>query len=447
MLNRHTVIHAHRLEKRYRLYATPTDRLLAGLLPARRQPPEEVVALKPLSFRIRRGETVGIVGRNGSGKSTLLQLICGTLQPSGGSVEVSGRIGALLELGSGFNPDFTGLENIFLNGAILGLSQQEIDQRLDAILNFADIGSFVERPVRTYSSGMALRLAFAVQACIDPEILVIDEALAVGDETFQKKCFNRLSELKEKGTSILFVTHSCPSIVQHCDRALLLDRGQARWFGEPEVTTTLYQRLTSSSENQWGRKQIELGLRLTKARTDRARESTREAGNESTLSRSHLDPTLKPETTQIYPSLGMRIESISCLDKDNQPANHIKAGEGLKLVFNYFSEEDFTDIRFTCHIANAQGVRVTGLAHPSIHSFTPFIKKGAEFKIEYNISGNLQPGTYFVGGGISTKAKEALIHRVVDMISIKVLECPDRFSFGLCNLGQGQPRLKMNSQT
>jgi lipopolysaccharide transport system ATP-binding protein len=446
MLNRNTVIHAHRLEKRYRLYATPTDRLLAGLLPARRQPPDDVVALKPLSFRIRRGETVGIVGRNGSGKSTLLQLICGTLQPSGGSVEVSGRIGALLELGSGFNPDFTGLENIFLNGAILGLSQQEIDQRLDAILSFADIGSFVERPVRTYSSGMALRLAFAVQACIDPEILVIDEALAVGDETFQKKCFNRLSELKEKGTSILFVTHSCPSIVQHCDRALLLDRGQARWFGEPEVTTTLYQRLTSSSDNQWSRKQIELGLRLTKARKNRARQSTGETENEASSSRSYLDPTLKPETTQIYPSLGMRIESISCLDKDNQPANNIRAGEALKLIFNYFSEEDFADVRFTCHIANAQGVRITGLAHPSISSFTPFIKGGTEFTIEYSISGNLQPGTYFVGGGISAKAKEALIHRVVDMISIRVLECPYRFSFGLCNLGQGQPQLRINSQ-
>jgi len=446
MLNHNTVIHAHRLEKRYRLYATPTDRLLAGLLPAQRQPPEEVVALKPLSFRIRRGETVGIVGRNGSGKSTLLQLICGTLQPSGGSVEVSGRIGALLELGSGFNPDFTGLENIFLNGAILGLSQQEIEQRLDAILNFADIGNFVERPVRTYSSGMALRLAFAVQACIDPEILVIDEALAVGDETFQKKCFNRLSELKEKGTSILFVTHSCPSIVQHCDRALLLDRGKARWFGEPEVTTTLYQRLTSSSDNQWSKKQIDLGLQLTKARLDRAKQINSTEGQESALSISYLDPKLKPETTQIYPSLGMRIESISCLDSDNRPANHIRAGESLKLIFKYFSEEDFTDVRFTCHIANPQGVRITGLAHPSLSSFTPLIKKGAEFTIEYNISGNLQPGAYFVGGGISSKSKEALLHRVVDMISIRVLEYPDRFSFGLCNLGQGMPQLKMNNQ-
>ena len=442
MLNPNTVIHARRLEKRYRLYGTPTERLFASLAPGKRQPPEEVVALKPLSFQIRRGETVGIVGRNGSGKSTLLQLICGTLQPSGGSVEVRGRIGALLELGSGFNPDFTGIENIFLNGAILGLTQHEIEHRLDAILNFADIGNFVERPVRTYSSGMALRLAFAVQACIDPNILVIDEALAVGDETFQKKCFNRLSELKEAGTSILFVTHSCPSIVQHCDRALLLDRGQARWFGEPEVTTTLYQRLTSSSQNTWSRKHISLGLKLTRSRKEQSKNEINNNQTEPTDSdHAYFDRQLKPETTQIYPSQGIKIESIHCRDIEGRPINCIPARSPFELHFTYYAEEGLSNVRMTCHIANAQGVRVAGIAFPSLNGYQERIASQSSFKIIYSVAGHLQPGTYFVGGGVSSQQHDALLHRVVDMIALRIMEPRHRSSFGVCDLSSSSPSL------
>jgi lipopolysaccharide transport system ATP-binding protein len=443
MRNTNTVIHAHRLEKRYRLYATPTDRLIASIGPGKRKPPEEVVALKPLSFQIRKGETVGIVGRNGSGKSTLLQLICGTLQPSGGSVEVRGRIGALLELGSGFNPDFTGLENIFLNGAILGLSQQEIEQRLQTILNFADIGNFVERPVRTYSSGMALRLAFAVQACIDPEILVIDEALAVGDETFQKKCFNRLSELKEKGTSILFVTHSCPSIVQHCDRALLLDRGCARWLGDPETTTTLYQRLTSSNENTWSNNYAALGLKLSRARKQLSKNEAANQDNkrESEAKSEYFDKELKPETTQVYPSRGIRIESIECLSENNEPINCIPARQSFQLRFNYFADIQVSSVRMTCHIANPQGIRVTALAYPSLNGYHKDVPGQSSFSVTYKIAGHLQPGTYFVGGGISSENHQGLLHRVVDMIALRILDTKNRYSFGLCDLASTAPIL------
>jgi lipopolysaccharide transport system ATP-binding protein len=456
MHNKNTVIHAHRLEKRYRLYATPADRLIASIGPGQRQPPEEVVALRPLSFQIHKGETVGIVGRNGSGKSTLLQLICGTLQPSGGSVDVRGRIGALLELGSGFNPEFTGIENIFLNGAILGLSQQEINQRLEAILSFADIGNFVERPVRTYSSGMALRLAFAVQACIDPEILVIDEALAVGDETFQKKCFNRLSELKEKGTSILFVTHSCPSIVQHCDRALLLDRGSARWFGSPEVTTTLYQRLTSSREKSWSPAHIELGLKLTQARRKEARSA---GSSQSTAVRSEnhaepaasepqqpfLDLQLKPETTQHYPDRGVRIETIRILGPDGEAANTLPLHTPFSLEFNYFSEQAFEHIRFACHIANAQGMRVAGQVFPSIHSYLPAIEAEQSFSIAFRFLGGLQPGLYFVGGGVRLRNEETFLHRVIDLKALRILESSLRHSFGVCDLSADPPQCSLTS--
>ena len=445
-------IHVHRLEKRYRLYGSPTDRLLESLWKNRPERQAEIHALKPLSFIIKKGETVGIVGRNGSGKSTLLQLICGTLQPTSGSVSVNGRIGALLELGSGFNPDFTGIENIFLNGSILGLSQQEISRKLDAIVQFADIGDFVERPVRTYSSGMAVRLAFAVQACIDPDILVIDEALAVGDETFQKKCFNRLSELKEQGTSILFVTHSCPSIVQHCDRALLLDRGQARWLGRPDVTTTLYQRLNNSRDKAWTPALISLGQKLTRARRQdlpishiitQTEHSAAQESSPTTIQAigPYLDPGLKPETTQSYPDQGIRIEDIAILGPNGIPANILPLDTPFSLVFQYFSELALKDLRFACHIANPSGARVCGQAFPSIHGHYPSTKEGQSFSIRFNFVGGLLPGTYFIGGGVTSRQETTFLHRVIDMKAIRILEDQDRQSFGLCNMRASRAEL------
>ena len=441
-------IRVHRLEKRYRLYGAPTDRLIESLWKQRPQRHAEIHALKPLSFVVRKGETVGIVGRNGSGKSTLLQLICGTLQPTSGSVSVNGRIGALLELGSGFNPDFTGLENIYLNGSILGLSQQEISRKLESIVRFADIGNFVERPVRTYSSGMAVRLAFAVQACIDPEILVIDEALAVGDETFQKKCFNRLGELKEQGTSILFVTHSCPSIVQHCDRALLLDQGQARWLGRPDVTTTLYQRLNNSREKAWTPALISLGQKLTRARrqdlpfsdSDSPKERTPLDGSAISATKAMeacLDPGLKPETTQIYPDHGIRIEDITILGPNDTAANILPLHTPFTLVFHYFSEIALHDLRFACHIANPSGARISGQAFPSIHGHHPATHEGQSFSIRFHFQGGLLPGLYFIGGGVTSRHEATFLHRVIDLKALRILEDQDRQSFGLCNMSAG----------
>jgi lipopolysaccharide transport system ATP-binding protein len=200
----------------------------------------EFWALRDVSFDVKRGETMGIVGRNGAGKSTLLQIICGTLTPTAGSVRVGGRIAALLELGSGFNPEFTGLENVYLNATLLGLTRTQIEARLDAILAFADIGAFVKEPVKTYSSGMVVRLAFAVQAQIDPEVLVVDEALAVGDARFQAKCFARLKALRESGTTILFVSHSTEQVVTHCSRAVLIDGGRLLEIGEPRHVVNRY---------------------------------------------------------------------------------------------------------------------------------------------------------------------------------------------------------------
>ncbi len=226
--------------KCYEMYRRPIDRLKQTLWRGRRRFYHEFWALRNVSFDVRRGEAIGIIGRNGSGKSTLLQIIAGTLRPTEGQVEVHGRVAALLELGSGFNPEFTGRENVFLNGAILGLSQQEIEERFDDIASFADIGEFIEHPVKTYSTGMLVRLAFAVQALLEPEILLVDEALAVGDAAFQIKCMTRMSNLLARGTSIILVTHDVDTVRTFCDAAVWLDQGGVRQVGEPREVTARY---------------------------------------------------------------------------------------------------------------------------------------------------------------------------------------------------------------
>lgn len=248
MSSNQPVISVRNVSKCFITYDKPHDRLKQALIPriqrwSGKQPTtygKEFWALRDINFDIHKGETVGIVGRNGSGKSTLLQIICGTLNPTLGKIETRGRVAALLELGSGFNPEFTGRENVYLNAAVLGLTHDEVNERFDAIAGFADIGEFLDQPVKAYSSGMAVRLAFAVQAQVDPDILVVDEALSVGDARFQAKCFERLRQLKENGTSILLVTHSSEQVVTHCSRAILLEKSKIEMIGESRQVINKY---------------------------------------------------------------------------------------------------------------------------------------------------------------------------------------------------------------
>jgi lipopolysaccharide transport system ATP-binding protein len=222
------IIQAQDLSKTYRLYDRPHHRLLQSLSGERRRYYREFSALNNVSFELQRGETLGIIGTNGAGKSTLLQLLCGTLQPSAGHLQVHGRIAALLELGAGFNPEFTGRENLTINAAILGLSPRQIDERTEDIIAFADIGDFIDRPVKTYSSGMYVRLAFSVVVHVDPQILIIDEALAVGDALFQFKCMSRMRRMLDDGVSLLFTSHDISAIKALCQRTLWLEKGQTR---------------------------------------------------------------------------------------------------------------------------------------------------------------------------------------------------------------------------
>jgi lipopolysaccharide transport system ATP-binding protein len=243
------LIEVRALCKTFPIYDQPHHRLLQ-MFSRNRRWYREFNALRNIDFRIERGETVGIVGRNGSGKSTLLQIICGTLAPSFGEVQVRGRVAALLELGAGFNPEFTGRENVFMNGTLMGLGHAMIEDRLPEILAFADIGDFIDRPVKTYSSGMYVRLAFAVAIHVEPDLLVVDEALSVGDEAFQRKCFARIEKLRQIGCTILFVSHSAGTVVELCDRAILLDGGEMLADGAPKVVISRYQRMLYAPEDR-----------------------------------------------------------------------------------------------------------------------------------------------------------------------------------------------------
>ncbi|MDD5365092.1 MAG: ABC transporter ATP-binding protein [Gallionellaceae bacterium] len=239
-------ISVRNLTKTYRLFAHPGDRIKQAMTFGLRKYHKEFTALKDVSFDIRKGETVGIIGRNGSGKSTLLQLICGILKPTSGSVQMNGRVSALLELGAGFNPEFTGRENVYFQGALMGFTHSQMDDRFDEIAAFADIDEFIDQPVRTYSSGMFVRLAFSVAVSVDPDILIVDEALSVGDALFQSKCFHKFHEFKAQGVTILFVTHSLDLVAEHCERGLLLDRGKLRNAGDAKGSIDAYRRLMSA---------------------------------------------------------------------------------------------------------------------------------------------------------------------------------------------------------
>lgn len=244
------VIRARNLGKCYQIYAQPQDRLKQFLWRGKRQYFREFWALNEVSFEVMPGEVVGIIGRNGSGKSTLLQLVCGTLTPTVGEVEVKGRVAALLELGAGFNPEFTGRENVFLSAAVLGLSEAEIAARYDDIVEFSGIRDFIDQPVKTYSSGMYVRLAFSVAISVDPDILVIDEALSVGDGEFSRKSFDRIMALKEAGKTILFCSHSMYQIEAICNRALWLNQGELRVIGEPAKAIVAYNALVNDQRSE-----------------------------------------------------------------------------------------------------------------------------------------------------------------------------------------------------
>lgn len=357
------------LSKRYEMYHTPRDRLKQFVLPrlARltgqvpKQFFSEFWALKDISFEVKKGEAVGIVGRNGSGKSTLLQIITGTLSPTSGSVSTHGRIAALLELGSGFNPDFSGRENVYLNGALLGFSNEQIDAKFDEIAAFADIGQHLDQPVKTYSSGMLLRLAFAVQVQVEPEILIVDEALAVGDALFQKRCFQRIEKLVSDGTTLLFVSHDQESVRTLTNRALLLSKGKAASWGPSSEVVLEYRRLLHDEESAYF-------SGLAKDMTERARlakmaVASSVSGHDASAP-SKAEAALKPQAVggrSERLSFGdgeVQIVDVETLDGENNPCSIYYPSERLRIRVTCESKANINKLNVAVRLRNKEGIKI-----------------------------------------------------------------------------------------
>ncbi len=460
-------IRVSNLSKCYQIYDNPRDRLkqfvipkLCRAIPALRKffpihhsalttsksyPTfyKEFWALKDISFEIKKGETVGIIGRNGSGKSTLLQMICGTLNPTSGSIQTNGRIAALLELGSGFNPEFTGHENVYMNAAVLGLSNEEIDARFDDIAAFADIGEFIEQPVKTYSSGMVMRLAFAVQAVIDPDIFVVDEALAVGDEKFQRKCFARLEDLKNRGSSILFVSHSPASIIELCDKTLLLDHGTRLMYGPAPKAIRAYQKLIYAPVEE--QKRLVQEYRVADQLGDHTESVSQ--GELTIVSNEHpsdaFDPGLIPETTTVYPVQGAEIDSIQILDLKGHAVNVLQPGESYQFVVSGRFLINFAGVFFGIHIRSTSGMVITGQRYPEEGKYVKHDDARKSFKISFGFRMDVLPGIYFVGGGIWSSQEPTCAHRVLDAIMFRVVPSKKQKSFGYVDSSTGEPSLEM----
>lgn len=435
-------IKVENLSKCYHIYEKPRDRLLQMLLRGNKKYYREFWATNNLSFEIKKGETVGIVGRNGSGKSTLLQMICGTLNPTSGNIEANGRIAALLELGSGFNPEFTGRENVYLNAAVLGLDKAETDARFDDIVAFSEIIDFIDQPVKTYSSGMLVRLAFSVAIHVDPQILVVDEALSVGDELFQRKCISRIQEIKENGATILFVSHSGATITEMCDRAILIDSGELLSFDTPKIIIGQYQKLlyASTEKRQFIRESIISSTNQSNIDIDRSPQESKPApSNESALvTKEYFDPSLRPTSTIEYVKNGASIEDASIQSLSGERLNNLNKNGTYKYTYRVRFLNTATNIRFGMLIKTTTGVEIGG-AHTASHisKGIPVIEKGTVVEVEFFFNCNLNPGTYFLNAGVTgcIDGAETYLHRLLDIEIFRVLPAPESLATAIVDFG------------
>ncbi|MGB0906168.1 MAG: ABC transporter ATP-binding protein [Maricaulaceae bacterium] len=437
-------IRAQDLSKHYLMYKRPEDRLKQMVVPrlkrliTKKAPNyyDTFVAVSDISLEIKRGETVGIVGRNGSGKSTLLQMICGTLQPTTGEVEVKGRIAALLELGAGFNPEFTGRENVYMNGAIIGMSRAEIDERFDAITKFADIGAFIEQPTKTYSSGMYVRLAFAVAINSDPDILIIDEALSVGDEAFQRKCFARIEDIQSSGATVLFVSHSAQSIVQLCDRAILLDKGECLLKGTPKTVVGQYQRLVNLSGNAAVpvREQIKNMVLANDAAEAKEDENctidtvTPQVTTQTELRKpdpSWFDPGLVSKSAIKLETKGATIYNAHITNADGETVNHLASGRQYRFNYSVDFKKPVHKLLFGMMFKSITGVNLAGANNMrGEKQLIKSAKTGDTLDVHFDFICRFLPGTYFITAGLmaNVEGEFTFLHRVMDLLAIRVMD-------------------------
>ena len=441
-------IKVEELSKCYHVYDRPQDRLKQSLLPRIHRligKPSPIYhrdfwALRDVSFQIPKGQTIGIIGQNGSGKSTLLQMICGTLTPSSGSIETEGRVAALLELGSGFNPDFSGRDNVYMNAALLGLEKSEIEERFDNIVQFADIGRFIDEPIKSYSSGMMVRLAFSVQAQIDPDILIVDEALAVGDAKFQAKCFDRLKQLKENGTSILLVTHSSEQIVSHCDTAILLERGQVLEQGDPKQVVNRYYDVLFGKNSA-----PKAVVDKPHALVDNQQVNSHNLSLDADLFSSR--PGFNPYEYRWGDRSAEILDFHSECDGVPYPLS-IKTGHMFALELSVHFHKQLINPIFGLTVKTKEGITLYGsncelLSTPGMREAG---KPGSTILIAARFVANLAPGDYFISLGIATRDGETITphDRRYDSVHFAV-EPPEPF-FGLTQLNLSIDQVAQLSQ-
>lgn len=443
------------LGKCYRIYDRPQDRLMQALNWGGRSYFREFWALRGVTLEVLRGRMAGIVGRNGSGKSTLLQLICGILTPTTGAVDVRGRVAALLELGAGFNPEFTGRENVFLNGTILGLSRAEIEDRFEEIVAFSELEAFIDRPVKTYSSGMFVRLAFAVATSCEPDILVVDEALAVGDEAFQRKCFSRLERIRRGGATILVVSHSASTVVQLCDSAFLLDQGELILSGAPQKVIAAYHKLAHSPP-QWtaqARAQIvrdevfqsvaeDALVRGSGAGCETAGAGLRSSAGRGEKLESGFDPHLESKSCTEYPPTGARISQARITTLEGEQVNLLAPREEYVLRYGVRFDQPAVGIRFGTMIKSIAGQDLGGFATRAADC--NFVAAGSHAEVAIRFRCLLPPGTYFMNAGVrgTREQEEIFLHRYVDVLAFRVLTDGHELLQGLFDF-QMQPSVEI----
>lgn len=402
------------VSKIYKLYDKVSDRFKDAVgLGKKHQLYKEHYALRNIDFQVKTGECVGIIGTNGSGKSTILKIITGVLNQSSGNVIVNGRISALLELGAGFNMEYTGIENVYLNGTMIGFSKEEIDAKLQSILEFADIGDFVNQPVKTYSSGMFVRLAFAVAINIDPEILIVDEALSVGDVFFQAKCYHKFEEFKKMGKTILFVSHDLSSISKYCDRVILLNQGVKLAEGKPKQMVDMYKKvLVNQLDTDNVEKEPEIG-------------SIDDTG---ILWKEQFEAN--PEMLQ-YGGKEAQIIDYGVFDEKNRLTNTIEKGTDFTVAFKIRFQETIDEPIFAFTIKDIKGIEITGTNTMYEKVEVQKIKKGDIREVYFTQNMNLQGGNYLLSLGCTgyRNGEFVVYDRLYDVISIGVVSDKNTVGF------------------
>lgn len=401
-------ISVEHLDKMYKLYDKPSDRFKEALGLTRKKKYREHYALHDVNFKVKKGETVGIIGTNGSGKSTILKIITGVLNPTAGEVKVNGRISALLELGAGFNMEYTGIENVYLNGTMIGFSREEIDAKLDSILEFADIGDFVNQPVKTYSSGMFVRLAFAVAINIDPEILIVDEALSVGDVFFQSKCYHKFEEFKKLGKTILFVSHDLGSIGKYCDRVVLLNQGVKLNEGQPKEMIDIYKKLLVNQYTE------------AEAEEEKNEDKKQEESNGKKLWK---DLTSSNPDIIEYGNGMAEIIDYGVADKDGNMTNAIEKGSDFSIMFKVKFNEKVSEPIFAITIKDLKGTEITGTNTMFENISTGSAAPGDIKSVKFTQNMNLQGGDYLVSLGCTgyKSGEFTVYHRLYDVFNITVV--------------------------